>query len=174
MPTTHFQGPQSGKCNWDRSGSSDSMHMSTALPQRETRWTLPKIHSQGMHIQTNRTPRLTVHLNSQGKIFGMNVALTLSYWCRGKPNLFLIAKPNGLCMGSAMLVWTCCFYSPLPPPQTRDEACQHCVWAWSHLKWEALQGFFEGGVVDVNLSGMSPWVDQSAYLLPLANYGEGW
>lgn len=61
-----------------------------------------------------RNPRLTVHLNSQGKIFRMNVALTLSNWCRGKPNQFLIAKPNGLCMGSAMLVRTCCFYSPLP------------------------------------------------------------
>lgn len=85
-----------------------------ALPWKETRRPLPKTHSQGMHIQTKRNPRLTVHLNSQGKIFGMNVALTLSNWCRGKPNLFLIAKPNGLCMGSAMLVRTCCFYSPLP------------------------------------------------------------
>lgn len=49
-----------------------------ALPRKETLRPLPKIHSQGMHMQTKRNPRLTVHLNSQGKIFGMNVALTLS------------------------------------------------------------------------------------------------
>lgn len=54
------------------------MHIK-ALPQKETHNTLPKILSQGMHMQTKRNPRLTVHLNSQGKIFGMNVALTLSY-----------------------------------------------------------------------------------------------
>ena len=85
-----------------------------ALPWTETHWTLPKLHSQGMHMQTKRNPRLTVHLNSQANIFRMNVAFTSSYWCRGKPNLFLIAKPNGLCVGSAMLVGTCHFYSPLP------------------------------------------------------------
>ena len=65
-------------------------------------------------MQTERNPGLTVHLNSQVNVFRMNVAFTSSYWCRGKPNLFLIAKPNGLCVGSAMLVGTCRFYSPLP------------------------------------------------------------
>lgn len=99
-----------------------------------------------MHMQTKRNPRLTVHLNSQGKIFGMNVALTLSYWCRGKPNLFLIAKPNGLCMGSAMLVRTCCFYSPLPLHKHETRLANNCVWAWSHLKWEVLQVFLKGEV----------------------------
>ena len=54
------------------------IHIKT-LPQEETHRTLPKMLSQGMHMQTKRNPRLTVHLNSQGKIFGMNVALTLSY-----------------------------------------------------------------------------------------------
>lgn len=92
---------------------------SNVLPQKETHRTLPKMHSQDMHMQTKRNSRLTVHSNSQGKIFRMNVALTLSYWCRGKPNLFLIAKPNGLCTGSAMLVRTCCFIAPSPSMNTR-------------------------------------------------------
>lgn len=125
-------------------------------PRTKTHRTLPKIHSQGMHMKTKRNPRLTVHLNSQGNIFGMNVALTLPYWCRGKPNLFLIPKPNGLCMGSTMLVRTCRFYSPLPPPRARDEACRPCVWAGSHWKGEAFRCFSRGwGGGNVNLSEMS-------------------
>lgn len=127
-----------------------------AWPRKETHRPLPTIHSPGMHRQTERNPRLTVHLNSQGKVFGMTVALTSSNWCSGKPNLFLIAKPNGLCMGSAMLVRTCSFYSPLP-------FCEHETRLANTVrratfKTRSLAGIFKGGGVSICQRCHSKWV----------------
>lgn len=50
-------GQRTEKCNWDPSHGSDSTHTLMALPQKVTHWTLVKIHSQGMHMQTKRTPK---------------------------------------------------------------------------------------------------------------------
>lgn len=102
-----------------------------------------------MHMRTKRNPRLTVHLNSQGKIFGMNVALTLSNWCGGKPNLFLIAKPNGLCMGSACLWEHVAFRAPSPSVNTRLGLPAPCL-STATFKMRSLAGIFKvcvcGGV----------------------------
>lgn len=55
-----------------------------------------------------------------------------------------------------------------PSPNTRLGLPTLC-WSMVTFKQEALQGFWEVGGGDVNLSEMSPGVDLTAYLLPLAN-----